>query len=283
MAPGPGAWSNSAGPRRLAMPNATESMSDAEPQSLTTDREPGCGGVQLSIVIPAYNEEGRLGGTLERIVAYLDGQSLSFEVLAVDDGSTDGTPELVKQIAARDERVRLIREPHRGKGAAVRSGGLAASGENVVFCDADLSHPVEDLTRLPGMLEGALGVIASREGAGSHRIGEPAHRHFMGRVFNFIVRSLAVPGVQDTQCGLKCFTRQAARDLFSRQTIAGFGFDVELLFLARKLGYRVREVPVTWRHVPASRVDPLRDTIRMLTDVLRVRWNDRRGRYALKP
>lgn len=254
-------------------------MTDAEPDSVTTDRAFGCEAPRLSVVIPAYNEEGRLGGTLEQIVAYLDHQRLGFEVLAVDDGSTDGTPELVKRLAARDERVRLIREPHRGKGAAVRAGGLAAEGEQVVFCDADLSHPVEDLTRLAALLERADVVIASREGVGSNRIGEPIHRHLMGRVFNFIVRGLAVPGVQDTQCGLKCFTRPAARELFRRQTVEGFGFDVELLFLARKLGYRVLEVPVTWRHVPASRVHPLRDTVRMLSDVLRVRWNDLRGRY----
>ena len=254
-------------------------MTDRQPNSLTTNHPAGCDAPQLSVVIPAYNEEGRLAQTVERILAYLDGQAWRFEILAVDDGSTDRTSDLVKQLATRDARVRLIGEPHRGKGAAVRSGALAAEGQIVVFCDADLSHPVEDLTRLPGLLDGAQVAIASREGAGSRRIGEPFHRHLMGRVFNFIVRTLAVPGVQDTQCGLKCFTRAAARDLFPRQTIDGFGFDVELLFLARKYGYRVLEIPITWRHVPASRVDPLRDTARMLTDVLRVRWNDWRGRY----
>ena len=259
-------------------------MNDPRPQSVTTQDEPGCGDLQLSVVVPAYNEESRLGATLEQILAHLDRQGLTFELLAVDDGSTDRTPELVKAIAARDARVRLIREPHRGKGAAVRSGALAAVGRVVLFCDADLSHPVEDLTRLPVLLDGAQIAIASRQGAGARRIGEPFHRHLMGRVFNFIVRTVAVPGIQDTQCGLKCFTRAAARDLFSRQSVDGFGFDVEILFLARKLGYRVVEVPITWRHVPASRVDPLRDTVRMLSDVLRVRWNDRRGRYgALEP
>jgi dolichyl-phosphate beta-glucosyltransferase len=236
-------------------------------------------GVQLSVVIPAYNEGDRLPGTLERMLAYLASQSLSFEILAVDDGSTDRTAEMVKRNAACDERIRLIREPHRGKGAAVRAGALAAAGQQILFCDADLSHPVEELTRLPALLDGAQIAIASREGQGSRRVGEPLHRHLMGRVFNWIVRAVAVPGVQDTQCGLKCFSRRAARELFSRQTIEGFGFDVELLFLARKRGYRIVEVPVTWRHVPASRVDPVRDTLRMLSDVLRIRLNDLRGLY----
>lgn len=254
-------------------------MNDREPSCATSDAADGSGRVQLSIVIPAFNEEGRLPDTLERILAYLNERGLSFEVLAVDDGSSDRTPELVKLISARDERVRLLRERHRGKGAAVRAGALAARGEIVVFCDADLAHPVEDLTRLPSLLNGAQVAIASREGSGATRLGEPVHRHVMGRLFNLVVQTLAVPGILDTQCGLKCFTRAAADDLFGRQTIDGFGFDVELLFLARKLGYRVVQVPITWRHVPASRVDPLRDTIRMLSDVLRVRWNDVRGRY----
>lgn len=235
--------------------------------------------IQLSVVIPAYDEEARLPGTLERILAYLSQQALSFEVLAVDDGSSDRTAELVEAVAARDQRVRLIRQPHRGKGAAVRAGALAAAGRQVLFCDADLSHPVDGLTRLPALLDGAQVVIASREGEGSNRLGEPFYRHLMGRAFNLLVRLLAVPGVQDTQCGLKCFPREVARELFSRQRVDGFGFDVELLFLARKRGYRILEVPVTWRHVPASRVDPLRDTLRMLRDVLRVRLNDLRGMY----
>ena len=233
----------------------------------------------LSVVIPAYNEEGRLPGTLAHVLAYLEGQGLTFEILAVDDGSTDRTVEVVKQLAGRDERIRVIREGHRGKGAAVRAGALAAAGQRIVFCDADLSNPVEELTRLPARLVEAPVVIASREGHGANRVDEPFYRHLMGRVFNFVVRSLAVPGVHDTQCGLKAFTREAARELFSRQTIEGFGFDVELLFLARKHGYRVLEIPVTWRHVPASRVDPLRDTLRMFTDVLRVRWNELLRKY----
>ena len=235
--------------------------------------------IQLSVVIPAYNEASRLPATLERMLAYLDQQALRFEVVAVDDGSSDDTAALVEALAADDQRLRLLREPHRGKGAAVRSGALAARGAVVLFCDADLCHPVEDLTRLPGYLDRAEVAIASREGKGAERFDEPGYRHLMGRGFNLLVRLLAVRGIQDTQCGLKCFTRIAARELFSRQTIDGFGFDVEILYLAQRRGFRIVEVPITWRSVPASRVDPIRDTLRMVTDVVRVRWNDLRGCY----
>jgi dolichyl-phosphate beta-glucosyltransferase len=235
--------------------------------------------IQLSVVIPAYNEASRLPATLERVLAYLDQQSLRFEVLAVDDGSSDGTAEQVETLVAADQRLRLLREPHRGKGAAVKAGALAARGAVVLFCDADLCHPVEDLTRLPGYLDRAEVAIASREGKGAERLDEPTYRHLMGRCFNLLVRLLAVRGIQDTQCGLKCFTRAAARELFPRQTIDGFGFDVEILYLARRRGFRIVEVPITWRSVPSSRVDPIRDTLRMVTDVLRVRWNDLRGCY----
>jgi dolichyl-phosphate beta-glucosyltransferase len=251
---------------------STEPTSPESPTATTAT-------IQLSVVLPAYNEESRLPATLERVLAYLAQQQLDFEVLAVDDGSTDRTAELVEQIAAREPRLRLLREPHRGKGAAVRAGALAAMGRQVIFCDADLSNPVEELLRLPRQLEQAEVVIGSREGQGARRVDEPGYRHLMGRVFNWIVRTLAVEGIQDTQCGLKCFRGPVARELFSRQTIDGFGFDVEILFLARKRGYRILEVPITWRHVPRSRVDPVKDTLRMLADVVRVWLNDRLGRY----
>jgi len=233
----------------------------------------------FSVVIPAYNEERRLPGTLREVTEHLGAAGLAYEVIVVDDGSTDGTGRVVKEAARRDPAVRLLATPHRGKGYATRSGMLAASGERRAFVDADLPMPVGDLTRLAGQLDGCDLVIASREGPGAERLDEPFARHVMGRVFNGLVRVLATPDIQDTQCGLKCFTADCARAVFSRQTIDGFGFDVEILFIARRLGYRIRQLPITWRHVPASRVDPLRDTLRMLLDVARVRWNDRRGRY----
>ncbi len=235
---------------------------------------------RLSVVIPAYNEERRLPATLETLCGRLQQAGYSHEVLVVDDGSRDGTVAAVEHAARRYPELRLIRAPHRGKGHAVKTGMLAAQGDYVLFSDADLSVPVDQMLRFPEALADAFEVaIASREGPGARRHGEPSYLHLMGRVFNLLVQALAVPGVQDTQCGLKCFTRDSAQAVFSRVTIDGFGFDVEALYLARKLGYQVREIPVEWRHVPQSRVNPLRDTLDMFLDVLRVRLNDLRGLY----
>lgn len=239
----------------------------------------------LSVIIPAYNEESRLPRTLEAVTHHLGTTGRVYEVLVADDGSTDGTGKVVSEASARNPAVRLLSMPHRGKGSAIRGGMLAARGDRLAFVDADLPMSVDDVTRLADQLDRYPVVIASREGPGAQRIDEPYVRHLMGRVFNAVVRLLAIPQIQDTQCGLKCFTAESAHAVFSRQTIDGFGFDVEILFIARGLGYRIREVPIAWRHVPASRVDPLRDTVRMLSDVARVRWNDWRGvyRYPRKP
>jgi dolichyl-phosphate beta-glucosyltransferase len=236
--------------------------------------------IDLSVVIPAYNEEGRLPATLQQISKHLTGTDIRYEIIVVDDGSTDETREVAASQAQSDPCVRLLMTRHAGKGAAVRSGALAARGERILFCDADLPMAAEELTRLPVMLSEHDVVIASREGASARRMGEPYYRHLMGRVFNVVVQALAIPGIQDTQCGLKCFTAASAGDIFTRQTVDGFGFDVEILFIARKLGYRIAEVPITWSHRESSRVDPVRDTLRMLGDILRVRWNDLRGVYG---
>ena len=235
----------------------------------------------LSLVIPAYNEEGRLPASLARVSEYLSSRGEPYEVIVAVNGSTDRTADVARAAARSDPNLRVIQTQRRGKGLAVRLGVLDAQGSRVVFCDADLSTPIEEVVGLADRLDGQYQVvIASREGHGSRRIGEPYLRHLMGRVFNGLVRALAVPGIQDTQCGFKAFTRAAARDVFSRQTIDGFGFDVELLYLARRRGYRVREVPVTWVYAASSRVDPLRDTVRMFADVIRVRLNALRGAYA---
>jgi glycosyltransferase involved in cell wall biosynthesis len=175
----------------------------------------------------------------------------------------------------------LLRTDRRGKGCAVRTGALAAQGDVVVFGDADLSWSVTDLPRFMSLITDATPVvIGSREGAGARRLDEPGYRHLMGRVFNRVVQTLAVPGIEDSQCGFKAFRADAARAIFTRERIDGFGFDVEVLYLARRLGFGIRVVPLRWEHKENSRVAPVRDTLTMLTDVLRVRLNAWRGVYA---
>ena len=234
----------------------------------------------LSIIIPAHNEERRLPGSLEKIVAFLEKQDYRAEVIVVDNGSSDNTSGVVEGFMARYPFISLIREERRGKGLAVKLGMLAARGEYLFLCDADLSMPIEEVAKfLPPQLEDYDVAIASREVEGARRYGEPPHRHLMGRVFNLIVRLLAVRGFQDTQCGFKCFRREVARDIFSRQTMEGWGFDVEVLFIAQKRGYRIVEVPINWYYMANSRVRPIRDSIRMFREVLQVRINDWRGVY----
>ena len=234
----------------------------------------------LSIIIPAHNEERRLPRSLEKIVAFLEKQDYQAEVIVVDNGSRDNTSGVVEGFMARYPFISLIREERRGKGLAVKLGMLAARGEYLFLCDADLSMPIEEVAKfLPPQLEDYDVAIASREVEGARRYGEPPHRHLMGRVFNLIVRLLAVRGFQDTQCGFKCFRREVARDIFSRQTMEGWGFDVEVLFIAQKRSYRIVEVPINWYYMANSRVRPIRDSIRMFREVLQVRINDWRGVY----
>lgn len=234
----------------------------------------------LSIIIPAYNEERRLPGTLQTIWDYLATQDYSAEIIVVENGSTDRTADVVREFAKEHPNVRLLTSSPRGKGLAVKTGMLAARGVYRFLCDADLSMPIEELSKfLPPTLDGYQVAIGSREAPGARRYGEPIYRHLMGRAFNWLVKLVAVPGLEDTQAGFKCFTAQAAQDLFTRQTMIGFGFDVEVLFIARKLGYRIVEVPIHWYYKSESRVDPLRDTWRMFREVLQVRWNDLRGVY----
>jgi glycosyltransferase involved in cell wall biosynthesis len=250
----------------------------------------------LSVVVPAYNEERRLPETLAQILTYLKGQAYRSELIVADDGSTDGTAALVEELAARlfdlnEGAVRLLRLDHRGKGFAVRAGALAAHGEYILLCDADLATPIEEWEKLyRKFIEGYEVVIGSREGLGARRLGEPWYRHLMGRIFNFIVRAVAVGGIQDTQCGFKALRQAVAGDLFRRVRIysddapivhgaAVTAYDVELLFLARRRGYRIAEVPVIWRYGTETKVNPLRDSLRNLRDVLTIRWYALRGRY----
>ncbi len=234
----------------------------------------------LSVIIPAHNEERRLPKTLEQVLAYLEHQPYTAEVLVVENGSQDATFEIAQDFARRHASLRALQVSARGKGLAVRHGMLAASGAYRFLCDADLSMPIEELAHfLPPQLEGYDIAIASREAPGAVRYGEPAYRHFVGRVFNHLVRWLAVPGFHDTQCGFKCFRGEVAEDLFAVQRLTGLGFDVEVLFIAQRRGYRIAEVPIPWYFDPDSRVRLVRDSLAMFADILRVHWNWRKGVY----
>ncbi len=244
----------------------------------------------LSIVIPAYNEAARLPATLHAVLAYLDRQPYTAEVIVVDDGSSDETSAVAEALLAAG-RGRVLREPHRGKGASVRAGMLAARGARVLFTDADLAVPVEETGRLLDAVNGTFAVaIGSREGAGATREGEPMLRHIMGRVFNRFVQCLAVPGINDTQCGFKVFRADAVAAIVPRLRLYGAdapnvhgarvtGFDVEVLVIARRQGFQICEQPVRWRYGEQSKVRPLADTFWNVRDVVRVRLNDWRGYY----
>lgn len=233
----------------------------------------------ISLVIPAYNEERRLPETLPRVLQFLEAQESAWEVIIADDGSTDRTALITEEYSRSQPRLRLLRLTHGGKGHAVRSGMLAAQGQFCFLSDADLSVPITDLPRFLPALQGAEVAIASREAEGAIRYGEPVYRHLMGRLYNLLVRTLLLPGIQDTQCGFKGFRRETVPALFGRQGLEGWGFDVELLYLARQRGYRIVEVPVHWTYGKHSRVHPLRDSWRMGLDLLRVRWRAWRGNY----
>ncbi len=236
----------------------------------------------VTIVIPAWNEEQRLPGTLEQITAYLDQQSYAAEVLVVENGSTDRTTEIAESFAARFAYIRVLHSPQ-GKGAAVKMGMLAGRGAYLYVCDTDLAVPIEEIAKfLPPQISEYDVAIASREAPGARRYNEPFYRHLMGRVYNFIAQLIVVPGIKDTQCGFKCFNRQAARAIFSVQVMSGWGFDVEVLFIARRWGHRIVEVPVNWYYGKGSRISPVKDSLRMLGELWQVRRNGWRGFYDVK-
>ena len=236
----------------------------------------------LSIVIPAYNEERRLGPSLDAVAAYLGRRGLDGEVLVVDDGSTDGTAALVRARQAGFPGLALLSlGSNQGKGAAVRAGVLAAGAPRILFTDADLSTPMDELPALEAALgQGAEIAVGSRAlDRARVSVHQPFYREAGGRVFNAVVQLLSVPGIQDTQCGFRLFTAEAGRRLFAAQRVPRFGFDVELLYLARKAGYRIAEVPVRWVNSPESKVRPVRDGARAFLDLGLIRWHDLKGRY----
>ena len=234
----------------------------------------------LSVIIPAFNEAGRIVSTLNRVAAYLQAQTYTWEILVVDDGSEDDTASLVSGAARELDGIRLLRREHFGKGWAVRAGMLEARGKYRFMCDADLAMPIEWLDKFLEKMDGGADiVIGSREAMGARRFDEPQYRHVMGRVFNRVVRTFAVGGFQDTQCGFKCFSEDAVTALYERQRSKGMGFDVEILYLALKRGLKVEELPVDWYHQPVSRVRPGLDTLDMLKDIFLIRLRDITGRY----
>ena len=229
----------------------------------------------LSVIVPAYNESRRLPASLERMRAYFDTLGEEYELIVVDDGSTDSTAAIVEERQASWPELRLVRlRRNSGKGWAVREGMLAASGEHRLFSDADLSTPLEELPRLREKLEGDCHVaIASRALPGATlEVHQPWRREFMGRTYNRMLRVVALPGLHDTQCGFKVFTADAAVACFTPLKTRRFGFDSEVLLRARKRGWRIAEVPVRWSHVEDSRVSALRDSVRTFWDLLRLRF-----------
>lgn len=237
----------------------------------------------LSIIIPAYNEEQRLPYTLEQIFSFLKEQSYQAEVLVIENGSTDRTYQIATGFAQRYPNLRVLQEKQRGKGNAVRLGMLEARGEHRFMCDADLSMPIGELTKfLPPVLNGADIAIASREVQGAVRYNEPYLRHLTGRVFNYLIRLLVLPALQDTQCGFKCFRAQVAEDIFRYQTLVGWSFDVEVLYIAQRKGYRIHEIPIDWYFNADTKISVLKDSWKMFVDLLTIRLNALRGVYGSK-
>ena len=234
----------------------------------------------LSIIIPAYNEETRLPRTLGQVFMFLDKQNYSSEVIVVENGSTDRTLEIARGLASQNANLHVIHEEQRGKGNAVRSGMLSARGEFRFICDADLSMPIEEIQKfLPPQLGEFDLAIGSREAVGAVRYDEPPYRHWGGRAINLVIRLLILPGLHDTQCGFKCFPADTARALFPLQTLAGWSFDIELLYIARRKKMRIKEIPIQWYFDADSKVNAIRDGLRMTADIFSIYANALRGRY----
>lgn len=238
----------------------------------------------MSIIIPAYNEENRLPDTLEQVFHFLEKQSYAAEVIVVENGSTDKTFEFAQKLTQQHKNLRVIHNEERGKGGAVLRGVREALGEYVFICDADLSMPVVEISKfLPPALSDFDIAIGSREAPGAVRYNEPYYRHLTGRVFNMLIRLMVLPDLQDTQCGFKCMRAEVSRDIFPFQTLTGWAFDVELLYIAHLHGYRILEIPIDWYFNADSKVRVLRDSWRMFIDLLVIRRNAKRGYYNRKP
>ena len=231
--------------------------------------------MKLSVVVPCYNEEQRLPRTIEQIEHHLDARGRPYELILVDDGSADGTRKVMDEAAARHNSVRIVALPqNRGKGRALAEGVKASEGDTVLVTDADLSTPIDELEKLEAALAGGAGVaIASRAVKGSRvELSQPIYRVLMGKAFNLIVQLVLLPGIWDTQCGFKLFRGDIAREVFAGLTTDGFGYDPEVLFLAKRKGVRIAEVPVVWRNSAPTKVMAVRSSLDMFRHVIKVRF-----------
>jgi glycosyltransferase involved in cell wall biosynthesis len=247
-------------------------------ESLTTgQRRPS-----YSIVIPAYNESARVSVTLEKVLAHVAQRGWDAEIIVVDDGSSDNTAEIIRSYAEKNPRLRLLQNPgNRGKGYSVRNGMLYAQGEISLFSDADLSSPIEEADKLFAAIAGGADIAVGSRWLRRELQTQPQpfYRQIFGRAFNLMLRIVLGLRFKDTQCGFKAFTDRAAKAIFPLQKIERWGFDPELLYLARKLGFKVAEVPVQWAHREGTRISPLRDGTRMFGEMLKIRWNGLTGKY----
>src|SRR3989338_946887 len=235
--------------------------------------------MKYSIIIPAYNEEKRISKTVARILEFFEKKKVDFEIIVVNDGSNDKTSEAVKIF--RNKKIRLLEfSPNHGKGFAVKQGMLNAKGDIILFSDADLSTPIEEFDKLINYIKDFDVIIGSRSIKGANVVKhQPFYRELMGKIFNKIVRLFTIRGIIDTQCGFKIFNQKAAKDVFSRTRITGFGFDVEALFLAKISGYKIKEVPVTWINDEQTKISPVKDSLKMFIEVLKIRINYWKGDY----
>lgn len=237
----------------------------------------------LSIIIPAHNEEERLLPSLSSVREFVNQQNYPIEVIVVENGSQDRTLEIARSFETEMPCLKVIEEKERGKGLAIRSGMLAATGEYRIFCDADFSMPVSEISKfIPSPGENYDVAIASRELPESKRVDEPEFRHLIGRIFNSLVRYSLLPGLQDTQCGFKAFRGEIAEQLFSMQTLTGWSFDAEIIFIAQRFGYKIIEVPITWYYKPGSRLNIFKDSFKMASDLFTIRRNTKKGMYDQK-
>jgi dolichyl-phosphate beta-glucosyltransferase len=237
--------------------------------------------ISVSIVVPAYNEAARIAGTLQTLCEHLQQRSWDWEIRVVDDGSTDATASIAETFACEEPRLVVQREPHRGKGGAVKAGLQTSNCWYRFMCDADLSMPISELKSfLPPLLDDYDVAIGTREGIAARRVGEPRSRHLVGRLFNLCVQRLVLPGIEDSQCGFKMFTAKAVQAILPHATVDGWAFDVEMLAIARANGLRIVEVPIEWHYRSESRLSVASDGVRMLREILAIRSRTLGGAYG---